>query len=338
MTLGPVMIDLEGTSLSAEEKEMIAHPMVGGLIFFTRNFESRQQIHQLTREIKKIRNILVCVDHEGGRVQRFREGFTRLPPCAVLGETYDKNPQKAMSDAHALGWLMAAELIAVQIDFSFAPVLDVDYRLCDVIGNRAFHSDPEIIGKLASSYVKGMADAGMSSTGKHFPGHGAVKEDSHLELPVDGRSLKEIMNNDVIPFRRLNESNLLDAVMPAHVIYDQIDKMPAGFSSVWIKQILREQLHFNGVVFSDDLNMAAAGMAGSFTDRAEAAMKAGCDMILVCNNRAGAIEVLEHFNWQTERLSIERLEGMFAKKITNEIDLKTSDKWQDAVAIAESYM
>jgi len=337
MSLGPVMIDLQGASLSAEEKEMIQHPLVGGLIFFSRNFESREQIHALTKEIKKIKNILVCVDHEGGRVQRFREGFTRLPACGVLAKTYDQDPALALQESRALGWLMAAELIAVDIDFSFAPVLDIDYGVCDVIGDRAFHSDPDKLSALASAYVDGMIAAGMSSTGKHFPGHGAVSEDSHLELPVDNRSLSEIMNKDVRPFKVLNENNRLDAVMPAHVIYEQVDKMPAGFSSVWIKDILRKQLRFNGVVFSDDLNMAAAGMAGSFVDRANAAMSAGCDMILVCNNREGAMEVLDNFKWKSDLLSIERLEGMFAKKVTTHIDLTTSEQWQDAVEIAGKY-
>lgn len=334
MTLGPVMIDLVGTQLSAEEKEMIRHPLVGGLIYFSRNFESREQIQHLTAEVKSIRNILIGVDHEGGRVQRFRKDFSLLPACRKLGYEFDNDPATALQDARTLGWLMAAELRAVNIDFSFAPVLDIDNGKSAVIGNRAFHEDPKLIVELASAYMDGMHAAGMATTGKHFPGHGTVAEDSHLEMPVDHRSFDEIESQDLIPFITLSQQKKLDAVMPAHVIYERVDSRPAGFSETWIKEKLRSRYGFDGVVFSDDLNMAAAGMAGDFTQRASAALTAGCDMALVCNNRNGAIQVLDQLKWNSDASSLRRLHSMLGKDAPAWEALRSGSQWADAVAVA----
>ncbi len=336
MKLGPVMIDLEHTSLSAEEREIIQHPLIGGLIYFTRNFESREQITELTKELRSLRkNLLVCVDHEGGRVQRFREGFTPIPACGKLGVAYQKSPSDALQASFAMGWLMAIELLACGIDFSFAPVLDLDYGHSEVIGDRAFAADPHQVVLLAAEFIKGMRDAGMANVGKHFPGHGFVVADSHLDLPVDTRSLSDLLSSDMVPFSQLNENNLLDAVMPAHVIYEKVDHLPAGFSEQWIKKILREQLQFNGIVFSDDLNMAAAHVAGSFAQRADVAMRAGCDMVLVCNNRRGAIEVLEQFNWNTSNENSFRLEKMRAQQAPQYSSVIRQARWINAVAWAD---
>lgn len=310
MTLGPIMIDLEGKQLSDDEREMLQHPLVGSVILFTRNYESPEQIAALTHSIKQERDVLICVDHEGGRVQRFRAGFTRLPACRKLGFRYDKNPAEALQMAHEMGWLMAVELRAVGVDFSFAPVLDLDYGVSGVIGDRAFHNRAVIVTELARAYTEGMAQAGMACVGKHFPGHGGVTEDSHVALPVDKRELSEIEQSDMIPFQQLTAEKRLHGIMPAHVIYEKVDKQPAGFSRRWIQNVLREQYEFDGVVFSDDLNMAAAIVAGSFTERAYAALNADCDVALVCNNRAGAVEVLENMQWPDERTKQYRLERM----------------------------
>ena len=335
--IGPVMIDLQGTEITQEEIELIKHPLVGGIIYFARNFESREQIVALTKSIHENseQRILTCVDQEGGRVQRFKEGFTRLPPLRPLGREFDKNQEQGMALSKALGWLMASEVAAVGVDFSFAPVLDLDYGESEVIGDRAFHTNEQAVSQLARAYIQGLEEAGMASVGKHFPGHGAVKADSHLELPIDDRAPHLIMEKDVIPFAELISLNILQGVMPAHVVYSAQDSQPAGFSKTWIGQILRQRLGFNGAVFSDDLNMAAAGMAGSFIDRANIALNAGCDMVLVCNNREGAIEVLDHLDWVQEEKSVERLRHMQKKKDFTFETLKQSEKWKAAVDAAE---
>lgn len=293
-----VMLDIGGTSLTAEDRELLAHPATGGLIFFSRNYESPQQITALARAVRDVRpDILIAVDQEGGRVQRFRDGFTRLPPMRVLGERYENDPGQARDDARKLGYLMASELVACGIDISFAPVLDLDYGQSTVIGDRSFHGGAEQVVALAGAFIDGMADAGMAATGKHFPGHGYVVADSHLELPVDERTMAEIEAADLVPFRAL--APRLAGVMPAHVVYSQVDENPAGFSPFWLKDVLRARLGFQGLIFSDDLAMAGAAATGSYPDRARAAFTAGCDMVLVCNDRAGAIEVLTWLeNWQ----------------------------------------
>ena len=336
MSIGPVMIDLEGTSLTEEEKELIKHPLVGGIIFFARNYESVDQIQALVQSIHENthQTILTCVDQEGGRVQRFKEGFTRLPPLRPLGHLYDHENEQGMGLAKAMGWLMASEVLSVGVDFSFAPVLDLDYGVSAVIGDRAFHSDPSSVSQLARAYIQGMEEAGMACVGKHFPGHGAVAADSHLELPCDDRSTSEIMEKDVIPFAELISMNVLQGIMPAHVVYEDQDGKPAGFSKVWLQQVLRKRLGFQGAIFSDDLNMAAAGMAGSFTDRANVAMNAGCDMVLVCNNRPGAVEVLDNFEWQASEESSNRLAKMKGDLKQSLDKLQLLDNWKAASAAA----
>ena len=284
---GPVMIDIEGTTVTAEELERLQHRAVGGLIFFRRNYESPEQIRDTINSIRAIRpGLLIAVDHEGGRVQRFRKGFTRLPPAACYETTgNDELAEKA-------GWLMAAELRSVDIDFSFAPVLDVESGISQVIGDRAFGSDPGTVSRLAGAWVRGMRRAGMAAVGKHFPGHGGVVEDSHLALPVDRRSMEELKARDLLPFQTLLNDGLA-GIMPAHVIYDHIDPQPAGFSGYWLQNILRTQMGFTGAIFSDDLSMAGAAYAGSYADRARLALTAGCDMVLVCNAPGAAMEVLD---------------------------------------------
>lgn len=293
---GPLMLDVAGCSLDESDRELLAHPVVGGLILFARNFECTEQLDELVRQIRSVRpQILIAVDQEGGRVQRFKNGFTRLPCMRALGNWYDAAPREALIAAFQCGWLMAAELRGHDIDLSFAPVLDLDYGQSAVIGDRAFHSDPEVASELAGAFIRGMRDAGMASTGKHFPGHGYVAGDSHLEIPEDPRDLTDLLARDMVPFQRLFSEGL-DAVMPAHVIYTSVDQHPAGFSPRWLREILRTEMAFDGVIFSDDLSMEGATVAGSFTERASAALYAGCDMVLVCNDRPGALEVLEYLS------------------------------------------
>ncbi len=291
MTHGPVMLDLEGYELTEEERALLANPLVGGLILFARNYRDPYQLQALTAAIREIRpEILIAVDHEGGRVQRFRDGFTRIPAMAKLGELFMQNPESALELAWDTGWLMASELLAYGLDFTFAPVLDLDYGTSEVIGDRAFSGRPEIVTRLADALIEGLHEAGMPAIGKHFPGHGYVVADSHLDLPVDDRSFQQIDESCLKPFAALAPQ--MDGVMPAHVVYEKVDEQPAGFSSYWLKDILRRQLGFKGVIFSDDLGMAGAAIAGNYTDRANAALQAGCDMVLVCNDRKGALEVL----------------------------------------------
>ena len=272
MSLGPVMVDLKGTRLEPDEKEMLEHPLVGGVILFSRNYESPEQIADLVDNIHQVRepHLLVSVDHEGGRVQRFREGFTALPPLAKLGAQYQQDKKRAKRMAETCGWLMAIELRAVGVDFSFAPVLDIERGISDVIGDRSFGKDPDTVVDLAVAYIRGMQNAGMAATGKHFPGHGAVKADSHVACPVDERSFEDIVAYDVVPFERLIRNGLA-GIMPAHVVYSSVDPNPAGFSRFWLNEVLRNQLEFQGVIFSDDLRMEGASIAGDVVDRARAA-------------------------------------------------------------------
>ncbi len=295
-TIGRLMLDISGHALDAEDARLLAHPSVGGLILFSRNFSSLQQLQALIAEVRQINPAcLICVDHEGGRVQRFKQPFTHIPAMAELGQHYAVAPEQALQRAQDWGWLMAAELRAVDIDFSFAPVLDRDYGVSAVIGNRAFAQQPEVIEALAGAFMQGMHEAGMAATGKHFPGHGAVAEDSHVAIPIDHRPLEEIEREDMSIFHTLIGQGL-DAMMPAHVIYAEADAQPAGFSPFWLQDALRGRCAFDGVIFSDDLSMEGATCAGSFAQRAEAALEAGCDMVLVCNHREGALEVLEYLS------------------------------------------
>ncbi len=325
------MLDLDGTELSPEDIELIQHPNTGGVILFSRNFENIQQLQALTGHIKKLRasEVLIGVDHEGGRIQRFREGFTRLPPCRGCGDLYDRDRRQAVRMAELTGWVMAAELLAVGVDFSFAPVLDMDREKSKVIGDRAFHSSPDVITDLARAYIKGMRKAGMEGVGKHFPGHGWVYEDSHLEVPKDPRSYEDIMLSDLIPFERLINAGIA-AIMPAHVIYEKIDIHPAGFSKIWLTKILREQLGFHGMIFSDDISMAGAVVQGTPLDRANAALEAGCDMVLICNNRMAVHEVINDLPQSSMPASRVRVMRMYGK--TDNIDiseLKNIQEWKE---------
>lgn len=294
MAPGPVMVDVAGLDLNGAERSRLRHPQVGGVILFARNFSDRAQLTELCTAIHAARDepLLIAVDHEGGRVQRFRtDGFTPIPAMRSLGRWYERDPHEALGAATDVGFVLASELRACGVDFSFTPVLDLDYEVSEVIGNRAFHSDPAVVALLARALVLGLARAGMSACGKHFPGHGAVAADSHVDIPVDDRSLDEILEADAAPYRWLGDL-CLPAVMPAHVIYPQVAPEPAGFSRRWVTDILRGQFQYDGVVFSDDLTMEGARVAGDIHARAQAALAAGCDMVLVCNRPDLADELL----------------------------------------------
>ena len=291
---GPLMIDLAGTVMTEDERVRLQHPLVGGVILFTRNYENPEQLRRLCEAIYAVRSprLLIAIDHEGGRVQRCREGFTRVPAMRTLGEWWDRDAEAAVAGARAIGFTLAAELRACGVDLSFTPVLDLDYGASGVIGDRAFHRDPQAVVALAGALIDGLRAAGMACCGKHFPGHGFVKADSHLAIPVDERSWAE-MADDQAPYRQLR----LDAVMPAHVIFPQVDHRPAGFSPVWIDK-LRKDFGHQGVIFSDDLSMEGASVAGGIVGRAQAAWDAGCDMMPVCNKPETVIDLMAH--WQPE--------------------------------------
>jgi beta-N-acetylhexosaminidase len=328
--IGPVMLDIEGLTLAPHEHDKLKHPNTGAVILFARNYQDPQQVTELIDSIRAARPgpLLIAVDQEGGRVQRFQNGFTRLPPAA----SYSLDPDLAES----AGWLMAAELLAVGVDFSFAPVLDIDCGVSQIIGDRSFATEATLATQLSSSFRKGMKSAGMAATGKHFPGHGAIALDSHLTLPIDERDLDSLRNKDLIPFQQLiNEG--LEAVMPAHVLYPNIDPNPAGFSAFWIQTILRESLNFNGVVFSDDLSMAGAAFAGDFPERARCAQQAGCDMLLVCNNPLAAEQVLEALPVTNDPLRTERLMRMQGHSQFNRAQLISSNLWQKSTALIKQH-
>ena len=305
------MLDVVGTELTADDIKRLQHPLVGGVILFARNFENCTQLAALTASIHAVRQppLLIAVDHEGGRVQRFRSGFTKIPPMREFGKIWDKNPKKAKELAIEAGWILAAELRAHGIDFSFTPVLDMDYGDSLVIGDRAFHKDPQAINELAFSLMQGLKKGGMQAVGKHFPGHGFVVADSHVSIPIDEREFDQIAQNDMQPFRQMIDEGLA-AIMPAHVIYPKVDDKPAGFSSKWLQKILRERLGFNGVIFSDDSSMEGASVGGDVTTRSLAALNAGCDMVLLCNRPDLADELLDNLLWKMPALSIARLARM----------------------------
>jgi beta-N-acetylhexosaminidase len=282
---GPVMLDVAGIELTLKDRERLAHPSVGGVILFARNYASPPQLSLLTDAILALRDppLLIAVDHEGGRVQRFRDGFTELPPMRTLGQRWDHDARQATDEAERCGRVIASELAAHGVDFSFTPVLDLDYGQSSVIGGRAFHRDPAAVAKLAGALCRGLRACGMAAVGKHFPGHGFVSADSHNETPVDERALAQLERDDLVPFAALIGDGL-EGIMPAHVVYPAIDPRPAGYSDVWLRTILRERMRFDGMIFSDDLSMAGAGGAGDVVARADAALAAGCDMVLVCND------------------------------------------------------
>lgn len=314
MGIGPVMLDVVGKTLTPEDEARLKHPLVGGVILFARNYESPSQLAELTASIRALRTppLLISVDHEGGRVQRFRTGFTKIPPMRELGKLYDQHPKRAKHLAEQVGYVLASELRACGVDFSFTPVLDVDYGASSVIGDRAFHAEPQAIAELAHSLLIGLKKGGMPTVGKHFPGHGYVCADSHLEIPVDERSYTDIELCDLIPFRQMVNFGLT-AVMPAHVIYPKVDPRPAGFSKIWLKDILRGELGFEGCIFSDDLSMEGATVAGGIVQRAEAALHAGADMVLVCNKPESADELLAGLKWDMSAPTKARLAQMHGK-------------------------
>ena len=338
MALGPVMVGVEGLELTAEERDLLSHPLVGGVILFARNYQSPEQVAALTTAIHALRQprLLVAVDHEGGRVQRFRDGFTRLPAVRRLGQIYDQDPMRAKQLARVTGWLMAAELRAVGVDLSFAPVLDLDHGVSGIIGDRAFHSDPEIVADLAHAYMSGMQKAGMEAVGKHFPGHGGIAADSNLELPVDPRPWDELAQRDLLAFERMIHYGL-PALMPAHVLYPQVDPRPAGFSSRWLQDILRRHLEFQGVIFSDDLDMVGAHEAGGPPERAAAALAAGCDMVLACNDRRAAIAIVEQLRRTPDPVAQVRLIRLHGRGHLTLSHLRHSPVWQRASRLVQDY-
>ena len=329
--IGALMLDIAGTELTQEDIELLSAPQVGGVILFARNIQSPAQVRALTDHMRQVRpDILIAVDQEGGRVQRLKQGFTLLPAMGRFGELYQSEPERALGLAEECGWLMATEVLAVGIDFSFAPVLDLN-GVSDVIGDRAFAARPANIIALAEAFLSGMHRAGMATTGKHFPGHGSVKADSHVAAAIDSRSFAEIQQQDMQTFIQLQ--NQLDALMPAHVIYDQVDPNPAGFSEFWLQQVLRKDLGYDGVIFSDDLSMQAACVAGDADARIQAALLAGCDMGLVCNNRAAqrlALSAIADLPLPNQA-RLERMRGKIPEpnaefNITEVLDL--GDEWR----------
>jgi beta-N-acetylhexosaminidase len=316
--LGPVMVDVGGLELTPDDIERLQHPQVGGAILFARNFAAPLQLIQLAHSIRELRSpaLLIAVDHEGGRVQRFRHGFTPIPAMRELGRLWDRDPAQAIAAARGCGFVIGSELQAHGVDFSFAPVLDVDYGESSVIGDRALHADPNVIAVLAEALQAGLNSAGMMSVGKHFPGHGYVRADSHHEVPVDDRTLAEISARDLVPFQRMARSGM-GGMMPAHVIYPKVDSKPAGFSSVWLQKILREKLGFQGIIFSDDLLMEGASVAGGVVARANAALNAGCDMALLCNDPRASDSLLEGLERRPVAPTLaRRLEKMRGKAIS----------------------
>ncbi|PSJ45606.1 beta-N-acetylhexosaminidase [Zobellella endophytica] len=321
--MGPFILDLHGHELDAEERELLAHPTVGGVIFFSRNYHDRAQLGALVKAIRAVRpGLLLTVDHEGGRVQRFRDGFFPLPAPGRL--TALDHPDKAALLADA-GWLMAAELLAHDIDLSFAPVLDLE-RGSEVIGDRSFGADPAAVIEHAGAYIRGMRQAGMAAVAKHFPGHGSVRADSHKESPVDERALAEIEAADLVPFKTLVSQGLIQGMMPAHVVYRAVDPEPAGFSSFWIKEILRRRLGFGGLVFSDDLTMEGAAVAGDYPERARLALAAGCDLLLACNHRAGAVRIIDSLPHSLQR----DLSALRKRPDAGAAHLYGSSRWREA--------
>lgn len=331
------MLDLHGCEIDAEEKEILQHPMVGGLILFSRNFDNVKQLTELTRHIKKTakRPILIAVDQEGGRVQRFRQGFSPIPAMHDLHKAHLY--QTTAELCTEMGWLMASEVQSVGIDISFAPVLDLN-GISEVITNRAFHSQNDKVIEYAGAFIQGMKQAGMKTTGKHFPGHGSVQADSHIAAPIDSRSKQVLFEQDMQVFSSLIKQNELDAIMPAHVIYSMVDDKPAGFSSIWLQQILKQQLGFKGVIFSDDLSMQAANIAGDYVGKAQAALSAGCDMILACNNREGAVQILDahqHLNKVINQDSEQKINALLSQARFNKAELEQTERWQQANKLAQ---
>ena len=321
MNKASLMIDIEGPFLNQEDIELIGSPHVGGLILFERNFLDRNQITDLCFEIKsKKPEIIIAVDQEGGRVQRFKKGFSQIPPMQKLGDLVSYDKHAGLDLCKNAGWLIASELIASGIDLSFSPVLDLDQDLSSIIGDRAFSDQIDIVIECARAFIFGMNEAGMACVGKHFPGHGSISEDSHLEKPIDRRALNEIENKDLIPFKEL--INNLDGIMTAHILFPDVDERITTFSKIWIKQILKEQMKFEGMIFSDDLSMEGTNEFKSFYDKTKNAIISGCEMILICNNREGAKDALKYF----EENKIEASEKTFSMLMANDVSWKDLEK------------
>ena len=328
MTLGPLMVDVAGLELTPEDRDVLRHPLVGSVILFTRNYASSEQLSRLVADIHAVRSpaLIVGVDQEGGRVQRFRPGFSALPPLRRIGHEFDLDARHGLTLARSMGWLMAAEIRAHGIDLSFAPCVDLDYGVSEVIGDRAFHAKPEAVAQLALAYMAGMKDAGMAATAKHFPGHGAVVADSHQSLPVDRRDWQGLAD-DVLPYRRLI-ANALPGVMVAHVMFPAEDAAPASLSRRWIQNALREELRFEGAVFTDDLSMGGAAEFGDIVARAEAALAAGCDVLPVCNNRASVAKLLDELDHEIQPSSHLRLVRMRGKASPGPDELYAGEPWR----------
>ncbi len=326
------MLDIEGVSLTPADRNLIKEPAVGGVILFARNYESPEQITDLVADICGLRSppILIAVDHEGGRVQRFRDGFSRIPAMRHIGHEYDENPDEALRLARLAGWLIASELRAAGIDLCFAPCMDLDWGVSEIIADRAFHNKPEVVGELAAAFSRGLRSAGMAAIGKHFPGHGAVVADSHLKLPVDRRDYGLVLD-DMRPYEKLIRNSLVAGVMLAHIIYREMDRLPAGFSRYWIENELRSRLGFGGAVFCDDLTMKATETYGSMPTRARLALDAGCDMVLVCNDRHAAEQAVMSLNEYSNPLSQVRLARLHGTGHATRTALRGSEIWQEAV-------
>ena len=337
--LGPLVVDIQGTSLGSEDRELLLHPLIGGVILFARNYVEVEQLSSLCEEIKHLRSpspsLLVMVDQEGGSVQRFQNGFTTLPALGALGKVYDSDASEAINLTRDCAWMMSSELLAAGVDLSLAPVLDINSAESEVIGARAFHSESVVVSELALIYIATMHQCGMRSVGKHFPGHGSVIADSHKELPFDFRELKQIERNDLIPFINGIKAGL-SAVMMAHVSYPSVDKAPAGYSRVWISDILKSHYRFSGLVMSDDLTMAGAANYDSYIDRARASFTAGCDALLICNNRSAVEELLSASTNAFDEFQLKSLE--LVRGVAADQDLKalqSSQKWRDIRARIE---
>ena len=329
MPLGSVMLDVDGVALSPADRDLLLEPAVGGVILFSRNYESPDQIADLVAEIRSLRSppLLVGVDHEGGRVQRFRDGFTAVPPMRLIGREYARSSSDGLKLSQQTGWLIGSELRAANIDLCFAPCVDLDWGVSEIIGDRSFHANPDAVSELAAAFCRGLRSAGMAAVAKHFPGHGAVVADSHLKLPVDRREYG-ILLDDMRPYERLTFNGLIAGVMLAHIVYRELDDMPAGFSSHWIERELRSRVGFGGAVLCDDLSMKATDAYGSMPKRALRALEAGCDMVLVCNDRNAAQQAVAALNDYSNPLSLVRLARLHGTgKITRK-SLLASDEWQ----------
>jgi len=329
MTLGPIMMDLSGTEPTPEEIEILKHPLLGGVILFSRNYESPEQLGNLTQAVHELRSprLLLAVDHEGGRVQRFRDGFSRLPAVNTLGKIHDHDRKRAKLLAEDCGWLMAVELRSVGVDFSFAPVLDLDRGMNEVIGDRSFHSNPEVVADLAHSYMIGMNRAGMQAVGKHFPGHGGTAADTHTSIAEDGRRYEDIRADDILPFERMCHYGLA-GVMTAHIKYPEVDPDIATFSSFWLNEVLRNRMGFEGVVFSDDLSMDATRIYGDIAERFNRSLHAGCDMALICNNPEDVVTVIDNIREYRNAASSMRLVRLHGREHISRKHLASNPHWK----------